>query len=407
METTKKPLLGKPLAWLLALIYFSSYVTRINFAAVLQEIITDTGYAKSQLSVILVALSITYGVGQIVNGIIGDHVKPQSLILCGLASATVINIFFPFCVGSVTLMTVMWALNGFAQAMMWPPIVKILVSTANEEEYAYAVVRVSWGSSFGTVLMYLTAPLVIGLVGWKGVFVASAIIGASATVIWGILSRRIPVEKQAALPTVGEKKPKLVFPRKAVMPIILIVCGIIFQGMLRDGVTNWMPTYLAEVFDFGNQTSIFITVSLAIFSILTFGVADGLYRRFFKNEITCGGVIFAAAVLSAVVMALFFGAGAWLAVLMMAMITGCMHGVNLMLITHVPKRFKKYGNISTVSGALNACTYIGAAIATYGVAKLSEIVGWRNTVGVWAIIGVLGTACCFIAARMWKKFIEE
>ena len=389
MEATKKPLLGKPLAWVLALVYFSSYMTRINFAAVIQEIITDTGYAKSQLSVILVALSVTYGVGQIVNGVIGDHVKPQNLILCGLASATVINILFPFCVGSVTLMTVMWALNGFAQAMMWPPIVKILVSTANEEEYAYAVVRVSWGSSFGTVLMYLTAPLIIGLIGWQGVFVTSSVIGAAAVVIWGIMGRRIPVEKASALPASGEKKPKMQFPKKAVFPIVLIVCGIIFQGMLRDGVTNWMPTYLAEVFDFGNQTSIFITVSLAVFSILTFGVADGLYRRFFKNEITCGGVIFAVAVLSAVVMALFFGAGAWLAVLMMAMITGCMHGVNLMLITHVPKRFKKYGNISTMSGALNACTYIGAAIATYGVAKLSEVVGWRNTVGVWAIIGIL------------------
>jgi OPA family glycerol-3-phosphate transporter-like MFS transporter len=304
-------------------------------------------------------------------------------------------------------MTVMWALNGFAQAMMWPPIVKILVSTANETEYAYAVVRVSWGSSFGTVLMYLTAPLIIGLVGWQGVFVASAVIGASATVIWGILSRRIPVEKPSAIPTDGEKKPKMYFPRRAVLPIILIVFGIIFQGMLRDGVTNWMPTYLAEVFDFGNKTSIFITVSLAVFSILTFGVADKLYRKFFQNEVMCGGVIFATAVLSAVVMALFFNAGAWLAVLMMAMITGCMHGVNLMLITHVPKRFKKYGNISTISGALNSCTYVGAAIATYGVAKLSEIVGWRNTVGVWAIIGLLGTACCFVAVRMWKNFIEE
>lgn len=407
MEVSKKPLLGKSLAWLLALIYFSSYVTRINFAAVIQEIITDTGYAKSQLSVILVALSITYGVGQIVNGIIGDHVKPQSLILCGLMSATVINILFPFCVGSVTLMTVMWALNGFAQAMMWPPMVKILVNTANEEEYAYAVVRVSWGSSFGTVLMYLTAPLIIGLVGWRGVFAASAVIGASATVIWAILSRRIPVEKQVSLSNGGEKKQKMIFPRRAVLPIILIVCGIICQGMLRDGVTNWMPTYLAEVFDFGNQTSIFITVSLAVFSILTFGVADKLYRKFFQNEIMCGGVIFATAVLAAVVMALFFNAGAWLAVLMMAMITGCMHGVNLMLITHVPKRFKKYGNISTISGALNACTYVGAAIATYGVAKLSEVVGWRNTVGVWAIIGVLGTLCCFVAVRMWQNFIDE
>jgi sugar phosphate permease len=70
MKTTKKPLLGKSLAWLLALIYFSSYVTRINFAAVLQEIITDTGYAKSQLSVILVALLVILGLGLAFGGFV-------------------------------------------------------------------------------------------------------------------------------------------------------------------------------------------------------------------------------------------------------------------------------------------------------------------------------------------------
>ena len=83
------------------------------------------------------------------------------------------------------------------------------------------------------------------------------------------------------------------------------------------------------------------------------------------------------------------------------------HGVNLMLITHVPKRFKKYGNISTISGAVNSCTYIGSAIFTYAVALLSEKIGWQSTVGVWALIALLGTACCFVAAGPWKKFYQE
>ena len=75
-----------------------------------------------------------------------------------------------------------------------------------------------------------------------------------------------------------------------------------------------------------------------------------------------------------------------------------------MLITHVPKRFKKYGGISTISGLINSCTYIGAAISTYGIALLSESVGWRGTIGVWFIIATLGTACCFVATAPWKRF---
>ena len=89
---------------------------------------------------------------------------------------------------------------------------------------------------------------------------------------------------------------------------------------------------------------------------------------------------------------------------MMTLLTGCMHAVNLMLVTHVPKRFKKYGNISTISGAINASTYAGSAIFSYGVSALSESIGWRNTVGVWAVIALLGIAVCLVAMRPWKAF---
>ena len=57
----KKALSARQLTWLLTLTYFASYVTRINFAAIIQEIVTETGFAKSALSIIPTALFITYG----------------------------------------------------------------------------------------------------------------------------------------------------------------------------------------------------------------------------------------------------------------------------------------------------------------------------------------------------------
>ena len=52
MDTQK--IEGKRLAWLLTLLYCASYVTRINYAASLQAIITATGFPKSELAVIAV-----------------------------------------------------------------------------------------------------------------------------------------------------------------------------------------------------------------------------------------------------------------------------------------------------------------------------------------------------------------
>ncbi|MBR5231422.1 MAG: MFS transporter [Clostridia bacterium] len=404
MSASTKALGGKKLVWALSLIYFSSYVTRINLAAVISEVVTETGFARTELAAALTCLFATYGLGQIVNGMIGDRVKPQNLILTGLIAASAINFLFPLLGSSPLLMAILWGMNGFAQAMMWPPIVKILVATMDDQMYSYAVVRVSWGSSIGTVAVYMLSPFVISLFGWKGVFILSALIGTAVTVLWSIIKNGIemPAEKRESRTPAAAR-----IPKKALFPMAFIALGIIFQGMLRDGVTSWMPTYLAEIFKLGNKTSIFCTVSLAIFGMLSYSVATALYKRFFNNEVTCGGVIFGISVASAVLLFLFFDSGAVLAILLMAILTACMHGINLMLITHVPKRFKKYGNISTISGAVNACTYIGSAIFTYAVAFLSEKIGWRNTVGVWAIIALLGGICCLIAAKPWRKFYSE
>jgi len=404
MSASAKALGGKKLVWALSLVYFSSYVTRINLAAVISEVVTQTGFARTELAVALTCLFATYGFGQIINGMIGDRVKPQNLILTGLLVAAAINFLFPLLGSSPLLMAILWGMNGFAQAMMWPPIVKILVATMDEKMYSYAVVRVSWGSSIGTIAMYTLSPLVISLFGWKGVFILSALIGTAVAALWLTIKEGIdmPAVKQASDTPAAAK-----IPKQAIFPMAFIALGIIFQGMLRDGVTSWMPTYLAEIFDLGNQTSIFCTVSLAVFGMLSYTVATALYKRFFSNEVTCGGVIFGISVAAAAALFFFFDSGAVLAILLMAILTACMHGINLMLITHVPKRFKKYGNISTISGAVNACTYIGSAIFTYAVALLSEKIGWRDTVGVWAIIALLGGACCLIAAKPWRKFYTE
>ena len=391
------------------LVYFASYVTRINFAAILQEVITDTGFAKTSLALILVFQSVAYATGQLVSGKLGDKIKPTELIFWGLAIASAINIFFPFVSFSVPLMAIFWTVNGFAQAMMWPPIVKILVANMDDGAYGTAVVRVSYGSALGTVLVYLAAPLVIAFFGWRGVFAASSAVGIFVCVLWWTIKGRIAVDTvQASLgePLEKGKKQKNAFPTAAIFPFVFIVVAILCQGMLRDGISSWMPTYLAEVFEMDNKISILCTVSLAVFTIICNTVTNAVFKRFFKNEVFCAGAIFSISMLCTILLLVFFGASGAFTVFVMALISGCMHGINLMLIAIVPKRFGRYGNVSTVVGLVNAFTYAGSAIATYGIAWISEIVGWRGTVAVWGIIALLGMLCCFVATKPWKKFAE-
>ena len=430
----KKMITGKKLAWLFAFAYFSSYVTRINFAAILGEVVIDTGFEKSQLSVILVCLFISYGIGQVINGWIGDHIKPQNLIFIGLITATTINVIFPFFASSIPAMCVLWTINGFAQAMMWPPIVKIMVSTMDEATYSSASVIVSLGSSFATVGMYLVAPLIIKLLSWQFVFVASSLIGLTSVIIWAFVKNRVYDPQASTITIRPTQKEKFTFPKAAIFPLIFIFLAIILQGMLRDGVSSWMPTLLIEDFGMASEDSILCTVSLALFSILAFILAGQFYKKLFKNEVACAAAVWGFASVAALLLALLMSArtidpasatgilatianskvfatvmsySAVPAILFMTLINGAIHAINLMLIGHVPKRFRKYGNISTISGVVNAFTYVGSAIATYGIAKLAETQGWQFTTVVWLAMALLGLVCCVTAMFKWKKFIEK
>ena len=84
-----------------------------------------------------------------------------------------------------------------------------------------------------------------------------------------------------------------------------------------------------------------------------------------------------------------------------------MHGVNQILICTVPKFFENTGKISLISGVLNSCTYVGSALSTYGLALVTDTFGWDATLVIWCVAAVIGTACCVLNIKRWKKYVES
>ena len=153
---------AKVIAWMCTLVYFASYIMRINFAVMMVKICADMNADKTDLAVVVTGLTVAYGVGQVISGLIGDRVKPQNMLTAGLSLAAICNIAMFFC-SSIPLMTVVWSVNGFAHSMLWPPIVRLMSAYLTDEEYGYSAVRVSWGSSFATILLYIFALFCLNL----------------------------------------------------------------------------------------------------------------------------------------------------------------------------------------------------------------------------------------------------
>ncbi len=397
------------LIFLCAAVYFVSYLTRINYSAVLVEMIAESGLSKAALSAPLTGLAVTYGFGQLISGILGDKFAPEKLIFTGLLVTSGMNILMPF-TESTLLMTVIWSINGFAQALMWPPIVKILTTHLRLEDYKSNVVYITFGSNLATVLMYLLSPLAITFLGWRSVFLIAAAFALFMAFIWIFRIKKaeshgeeIVSESSAAVVTKGGK---LALPALAVGALGFIVIATIMQGILRDGISTWMPTYITDVFSLDSSISILSGVLLPIFSTFVVVLATKINLKLIRNEALCAAAFFVLCIVSNTVLCFTAQTSPVISVALLVVINAATHGVNLMYTTLVVPRFAKYGKTSFITGAINSATYIGSAVSMYGVALITEWFGWNGTMIAWCIIAVLGCLFCLPAAKLLKKMSE-
>ena len=121
----------------------------------------------------------------------------------------------------------------------------------------------------------------------------------------------------------------------------------------------------------------------------------------------CSGVVFSLTVVCALILGVFSDKNIALSAFLSAVLIGCMHAVNFVLVCVVPPYFAKQGKVSLVSGIINSCTYVGSAVSTYAIAIFSADYGWKNTIMLWAAIALGGAVLCFAFKNAWKKYIKE
>ena len=116
------------------------------------------------------------------------------------------------------------------------------------------------------------------------------------------------------------------------------------------------------------------------------------------------GFFFVLAVASLLCLVWFGDSNVILAVLLLAVTTSSMIGINTMTISVIPLYFAKSGKSASATGVLNSFTYLGSAVSSYGIGAISGAMGWNFTIGVWIGIAVIGLVLCIATSRRWLRF---
>ncbi len=411
----RKKYSAKAIVILCTIAYFASYFSRKTFAVVMVNMLEGGALERDVAGLVGTALFVFYGAGQLISGYMGDKFSPKYLMFSGLMVSAVCNLLLPI-VPNQYLMIPVWAVNGFAQALLWPPIVRILSDSLSHEKYVTANLIVTCGAHVSTIVLYLYAPLCIKWWSYKAVFFSSTVFCVVAGAIFLVAMSIVLGKKEKNQAPVVQPKAELVngsvwqvFRRSGILPIF--VC-IIVMGFMRDGIESWLPTLYSEAFGRDSSESILVSVALPIFSIISLFLVRIIHKgKVFNNESRGAGILFTLSIVLCIPFACLISVentGARVVCLLLAgIISACMHSCNFLLISCLPGRFAGTGKASTVGGFCNACTYVGAAASMYGIALVSEAFGWTVTVISWIGILALGVAFAFIAFKKYTKFLEK
>ena len=398
---------GKTLYLLSWLAYASAYIGRYNYSAVMGAITAENSLSLSAAGAVSTGYFICYAVGQIVFGLLSQSVSPYAIILIGLCGSGLCNLGAG--AFSTSFMGLLWGANGLFQAMIWPPIVRLFAESMPLERQKRACVSINSTTPAGTLAAYALSAVLLQFADWHHVFFScGGLLLGMAAVFW---------LGTAPLRRATTYSPQLELQQQKGTgngPAALLAAGlgamllpVLLHGGLKDGVTNWVPSMIQSNFGISPAFSAAVAMALPLVNLSGAYLSGWLNEHCTHNELKTAGFLFALASVCLLALPLAVRTSLLLAVLLLAVTTASMLGVNTMFINVIPVKAGRHGGASMLSGTLNAVTYLGAAAATWGIGAAAEGCGWNAVFLLWLVMAMLALLVSALLAGRWSEYLKS
>ena len=396
--------------------YSFSYIGRLNFSASMADMTSSGVLLKSQAGAVTTGFFICYGCGQFLSGMLGDRINPRYLVFAGLVCSSLIN--FGIAVGPpLWFMIVLWSLNGFAQSLLWAPICKIVSDRVSSNRRQKACTALATTMAGGTLMAYILSAVLINAFGWKAAFISGSSATLLAAVVWITVTTKIEHEadKNGIVEEIevkheeeGEEVPHEEIPTGlwqllcvSGLTILALVGGV--QGVLKDCMSTWVPTFIEDMFNMGSVISILTGAFLPMFGFFGPLFTNKLMMKT-RDELSSLFILFLISSGCLAMLALFGRFSIAISIVALALTYACSLGQNMILIGTLPMYFSKLGKVSTITGTMNALCYVTTAAVSWIVGVLVDRTGWTIVMAGWFVLSALAAVGTLFAKRRWNKF---
>lgn len=396
--------------------YFSTYICRLNYSAVMPQLSSSGIFNESQIAAVSSAFFICYGVGQLFSGILGDKYAAHKMIFIGVIVSAVSNILIFFFYKSYVAVIFLWAINGIVQSFVWSPILHIVGEYFNKEEREKFGIDISTTVPLGTLASYGLCLVTLLFLPWNYAFLTCGCIVFIASAVWMVGFQMIKPQLKSVQHCIDTNKAseieavsmKQLIKMLAVSGVLILLIPIAIQGTLKDSVTQWIPTFFESKFDLGTSGALLLTMILPVINVTGAYIAKMVNEKL-KNELATAMVFFGIATVFLSILLLVGSKSIIIALICMAGVTNCMFAVNVMVITMVPLRFSKYGRVSTVGGFLNAMAYVGCGLLNLVAGKILEKndSSWTSLFVMWLCLAIIAIFSTMICKKYWKNFTNQ
>ena len=302
--------------------YMTAYLCRVNLSTVLDKLAVGLGVSVEYLGAASSVYFVTYAVGQLLNGAIGDRVNPHRFLMLALVMTGGINLIIGL-QSSGSLFFLLWGLNGFCQSMFWSTLLRLLSVYSKEEQRKNVSTIMSTCSVTGYLLSWVVLSSMLQTLSFRPYFLIPGVIALALALPWYVLSKKLPFQASSA-------------GRRPTPPL---------REVAREFAEDLL---LLVLIPFAKLAGVFL--ARAVLAVFRENVRTAMIAML---TLACG--IAGTLVLTSRHTAFF-------TVLLIAGLIAVINASNWYMISYLPLYFSGRNIVSTLVGTFDFSTYVGASI---------------------------------------------